>query len=290
MSDTPLHSRRKRLEEYARREAAGENLWDPDFPAPVRVKIRHGARMAATPLGRDGFDEVMQRARSRILTDEGWDDLMNDREPSRDFLKLLSDGSNELIPTAVEALWWALGLRYTTPYGDPVGPPVRPLFDQHVNTAFVEHRVAWELVEGRMVEFESRELHQEVVVPTLQLLAGRNGWNGVEASYQKALKEISEDPADAITDAASALQETLTLLGCTGNSLGPLAKSAREKGLLAPHDSPLAEALKRIIDWASADRSEKGDAHPGPSPSPADAWFAVHTVGALILRLAHGPR
>lgn len=54
----------------------------------------------------------------------------------------------------------------------------------------------------------------------------------------RALGEISNGkPGDAITDAGTALQETLTALGCDGNNLGALIKSAKAKGLLAAHDA-----------------------------------------------------
>ena len=59
-----------------------------------------------------------------------------------------------------------------------------------------------------------------MVGPTLRLLAGRPGWEAVETAYQKALEEISDGEADdAITDAGTALQEALVLLGCEGNAL-----------------------------------------------------------------------
>ncbi len=78
----------------------------------------------------------------------------------------------------------------------------------------------------------------------------------------------------------------LVALGCAGNSLGPLIKSARDKGLLAPHDSPMLGAVAKVLDWVSADRSELGDAHEVSGASIDDAWFTVHIVGAALLRLS----
>jgi hypothetical protein len=153
-----------------------------------------------------------------------------------------------------------------------------------------EHRISFELIEGEMVPLASQELHAEAVAPTLRLLSGRGGWEKVEAAYQDALRELADGkPADAITDAATALQEALVALGCKGNALGSLAKSARGKGLLAPHDVPMIDMVEKLIDWVSADRSAKGDAHQATQPSLEDGWLMVHIVGALILRLA-GPR
>jgi hypothetical protein len=53
-------------------------------------------------------------------------------------------------------------------------------------------------------------------------------------------------PADAITDVARALQEALVILGCKGNALGPLAKSARSKGLLGPHDALMTDMVLNL--------------------------------------------
>jgi len=154
-------------------------------------------------------------------------------------------------------------------------------FDRAVNDILNEHRIGYELIEGHMVEFESKELHEAVVAPTLKLLSGRSAWGKVEQAYQAALKEISAGTAgNAITDAGSALQEALLVANCKGNSLGPLIKSAVSKGVFTGYDAKLAE-------WVSADRSMMGDAHKGASPAAReDAWLTVHIVGALILRMA----
>jgi hypothetical protein len=41
-----------------------------------------------------------------------------------------------------------------------------------------------------------------------------------------------------------------------------------------------------FLNWASADRSQTGDSHKQSDATIADAWLAVHVIGALILRLA----
>ena len=158
-----------------------------------------------------------------------------------------------------------------------------------VNRVFREDRVAFEMVEGTIIPLASEELHTEVVAPVLRLLSGRSGWDGAEGSYQKALEEISSGhPDDAITDAGTALQEALSVLGCKGDSLGPLIKDAKSKGLLAPHDAELDSAIVGVMDWVSADRSQSGEAHHQSAATTDDAWLIVHIVGALILRLVGG--
>ena len=113
----------------------------------------------------------------------------------------------------------------------------------------------------------------------------------MERAYQDALRELAGgDPADAITDAGTALQEALTVAGAKGNALGPLLKSARQLGLLRAHDAALEEGIVKLVDWVSADRSTLGDAHKASQARREDAWLTVHVVGALILRLAGGKR
>jgi hypothetical protein len=139
-----------------------------------------------------------------------------------------------------------------------------------------------------MIPFSSRELHVSVVQPVLQLLAAPKRFDAVEKSYQDALEELARGkPDDAITDAAAALENMLRTLGCQGNSLGPLIKSAKTKGVLAHHDGNLVSPL---MNWVSADRSETGDAHGKQVASVADAWLIVHVVGALLLRISQSPR
>jgi hypothetical protein len=155
-----------------------------------------------------------------------------------------------------------------------------------------EYRVSYELNGGEMVPFSSRELHVAVVDPALRLLTASPRWEGVERSYRKALEALSrDDAAGAITDAGTALQEALILLGCSGNALGPLIKSARSKALFTAHDARMLDAIDRVLNWVSADRSNTGDAHNATPAAIEDAWLTIHIVGAVLVRLgAETPR
>lgn len=160
-------------------------------------------------------------------------------------------------------------------------------FQRDVNRIFEAHIVGLHLHHNsRLVPVDSHEMHNAVVDPTLYLLHSQPRFSGAEIAYQNALKELrNRDPADAITDAATALQDVLLALGCTGNALGPLLKSARSKGLLKGSDTPLTEAICKTVDWVSATRGE-GEAHTGnPDINMSDAWMMVHVVGALAIRL-----
>lgn len=282
-----LFSERKRQRELREREAAGESFWTPELTRRTRARVIH---LIADVIRDDDvryrqrFD-LTEHARQQVLKVEGKFSLDGRNDAHEDFFRALeATGDDDLALTLIEAFIEALG---TGLYDERY----RSQFVQAVNEVFRSERVSYEIIEGEVVPFASREMHVAVVRPTLSLLAGRKGWSEVESAYQDALREIGEDhPADAITDAGRALQIALTLLGAEGNALGPLIKSAKAKGLFAPHDTKLLDGIESLMHWVSADRSETGEAHASGTSARDDAWLAVHVVGALLLRLSAGGR
>jgi len=275
-----LHARRRRLADLAAREAAGEVFWTEELEAPLRIRLVHVVELL------DPSRVFREEARSQILGEMGMFFLVHQGySPADDFIEYLKSGPDDMMPTAIEAIASAFdnprvqGKAYAWDQAEPFG--------EAVNTLLREHRISYELIEQEMVPFSSRELHVEVVAPALRLLAADESWSGVEAAYRKALEELSRnDAADAITDVGTALQEALKQLGCDGNALGPLIKSARAKGIIAAHDAPLLDVIEKAMQWVSADRSNSGDAHNAVQVGAEDAWLTVHVVGALLLRLS----
>lgn len=261
-----------RQEALAKEEARGASFWTRTFNDGARTRFR--ALFDGMP------DSVAERVGRMLKLELGLDnDIANSWELDG-FLE--AECPDELMPSAIEAC--LIAHRTALPDGDA------GVLQAQANNILAEERISFELINGQMVEFESKELHQEVVAPVLRLLSGRPGWDKVETAYEHALGEISAgQSADAITDAGTALQEALTQLGCQGNALGPLIQSAKKKNLLASHDPKLAEGIEKIAHWVSSDRSAMGDSHKaGTSVTRDDAWLSVHVVGALILRLASG--
>jgi hypothetical protein len=285
-----LFARRRRLEALTKAEAEGQSFWSTEFDKNARMKFVHAFQDACSEDMREKYAEV---ARGLILRDEGLPYLTDPyKNHQTDLLNFLLNGKDDMLPSAIEAIARVLTIPTHEMGGSfSYSPRVDPeYFTDAANVVLREHRISFELIEGQMVPLKSQELHAAIVAPMLRLLSGRAGLGKVEAAYQDALGELAEGkPADAITDAATALQEALVARGCKGNALGPLAKSARSKGLFGPHDAVMTDMLHRMVDWVSADRSAKGDAHQVAQPSVEDAWLTVHVVGALILRLA-GPR
>jgi hypothetical protein len=276
-----LFGRRKRLEGLAAREAAGESFWSGTFEATARVKLGHFVADLFDPISGLGVDP-WDSARGMVLLDEGLMRLspVGSNDARQDVLTcLVGDPDQTLLPSLLEAIGAVIAKYPANVYGgfDRTAPAKYATF---VNTVLREHRISFEYIDGQLIEYASQELHVEVVAPALRLLSRRDGWQLVETAYQAALDQLSKgEPANAITDAGSALQSALEKLGCTGNALGPLIKSAKSIGLIAGHDLPL-------LHWVSADRSETGDAHKVSSATLEDAWLTVHVVGAILLRLA----
>lgn len=275
----PLHNRRRRLAELAEQEAAGELFWTSKFSERTRTRLEF--LMTGLSESAHRYAESAQRL---ILQDEGVRFLSNpNNHPARDYFAYLGGCPDDMMPTVLEAMNEAFEDREV--FDSTFGTISRDYIDG-VNEILREERVAWEFIGDEMTPFSSRELHVEVVEPTLRLLATA-GWERVEAAYQGALRELSAGNApDAVTDAGTALQEALTKMGAEGNALGPLITSAQRKGIILGHDRALFETAARAATWVSADRSQVGDAHSVSAADREDAWLSVHVVGAILLRLS----
>ena len=89
-------------------------------------------------------------------------------------------GDDELVADVVEALYAAIKHAVESFSTSAIRPVAGPKsFADHVNRILREQRVAFELIEGQMVDLDSEELHVAVVAPALRLLAGRAGFDKV---------------------------------------------------------------------------------------------------------------
>lgn len=275
-----LYKERRRVRERAESEARGKSFWTSAFSEKVRNKLLYATQDAVQA----EMGSISERARRQILKDEGLRWLVEPGlEPYQDFGMYFYKCVDDDMPMVVEALYRAMWewLNSSGYYGVDVRT-----WERRVQEILEQERIAFDLIGGEMVPVASKELHNAVMEPALTLLRNAT-FASAETAYQHALEEVTNGkPGDAITDAGTALQETLVILGCDGNSLGPLIKSARAKGLLGPHDATLTRAVEDTMDWVSANRSERGDAHKADAASKDDAWLMIHVVGALILRLA----
>ncbi len=294
-----LWSQRQLEKSNREREALGELLWTTKLDARVLNRL-DGVWIRAI----DEHDERNAEV-TRLLRDEGGYDL----GPRNSYLKPGSVGwlvaNGVPVQDVVDAMLTVLPEPYRAGRtSNALGPGSPfPLHSIHgvsqamdreeaaaeLNRIFDEHRIAYRVIEGQIVERSSDELQRAVIEPALRLLVGKK-YAAAHGAYMEALKEVTAGKAgDAITDAGTALQETLTALGLKGNALGPLIADAKRSGLFAGPDANLTEGIEKFLNWASANRSVSGDAHHHSTAEKDDAWLMIHIVGALIVRLATTP-
>lgn len=277
-----LYARRKRLEDLVRAEGQGESFWRDSFDEQARYRLLYGVRDFSD------WPDVLENARAWVLRDLGLPHLVQSGYQEADAEACILSGDTDLVLSFLEALLRVAAIKRDTEVDTRLERTLE-FFVPRVRTVLREHRIRFDLVEDRFIPLESEELHREVVVPAITLLAGRSGFEEAEAAYMEALEELhSGSPADAVTDGLRALELALDALGFQGNTLGARWKAARSGGVLAAHDERLLEAVSSLVDWLSADRVEMGDTHKETPTTREDAWLTVHVVGALILRLAGG--
>jgi predicted transcriptional regulator len=287
-----LYAERLRRQAQAAAVAAGQSQWTDQLNDKVRVKLS----LAWDDLTKHrAFSQYYEQLEAFIerktLRSIGYTVGPRDMRPGS------SKATNEQLLSLIEAEHEALTAPALaaqpigqSPYYSGAGPwlGAPEEFRSEVNRILEAHIVAFQLHRNsRLVPVQSHEMHNAVVAPTLYLLLSQAQFAAAEKAYQKALVELrNRDAGDAITDAATALQEVLTAIGCTGHALGDQLKSARNTGVLKGNDTPLTEAIGKTVDWVSAKRGQ-GEAHRGdPDIDMSDAWMVVHVVGALIIRLS----
>lgn len=293
-----LYGRRRRREMIEHEEAQDVSFWTDQLDQQTRARLYQEVQILLDTV--DWLD-IASFARLRTLREEGLVKLSDDifsTDDRKDLLNGILERPEQVVFSLIEAIvslprfvdmdpHTALEYDLFDDSDIQMAKPFFSRFGDNIRRVLREQRISFDLIEGCFVPLQSFELYEAIVVPTLTLLGNHSRLSSVEAAYQTALNELSSgSPEDAITDAATALQEALVSLGCEGNSLGRLVINAKKKGIMASYDEIL---IRSMIDWVSADRSTKGDAHNAEPAAVEDAWLTVHVVGALILRIMSGP-
>lgn len=268
-----VYLERKRAAERDAAEAAGQNLWTEELDVVVRGRLVAYWHLFISNV--DYVSGAVEEAIERTIS------LGTGRVNLPSIDEALHRGDVDLVLSYIDAIGLTFGR-----YGLDADS-----WQDGVAQIFQAHRVAYKFVAGEVVLLDSEELFASVIEPVVNLLHGHPELEEAHQAYRDALKQIAAgDPANAITDAGTALQATLKVLGFPGNQLGDQIRDAKKRGLLAPHDPTLNDGISKFLSWASADRSETGDAHHVTPATTEDAWLMVHIVGALIVRLAAGLR
>jgi hypothetical protein len=165
-----------------------------------------------------------------------------------------------------------------------------PDIEDRINALFIRHRFGYRIEAGEIRKIGSPALEEVVVGPAL-LAVQRPGWDEVERSYREAiLRQRGGETDDAITAANAAVEAALKAIGMKGKTLGELAKSFRDSGLVPGYLTGVPELLDDLLDRLNASRSTHGDAHgkaPGAVEVPqALADLAVHWAGSFLVYLA----
>lgn len=152
-------------------------------------------------------------------------------------------------------------------------------FQEAVNGKAQWFRVGVRLEGYRFVSVTSEHIHEEVVKPTLLLLASP-GFAKIDGLYRKAFdRSLAGDPAGAITAACTSVEEMLRVgLGVRGKDLEYLASRAKNNGLIGP-------GVQQMIVKLSALRQES-DAHTAGTDEDELASLTLHITASLLTYLA----
>jgi hypothetical protein len=279
-----LFTERLRQRQLAEREAAGEVLWTETINGRARGTL---AQLWATVISAInakvvGSKDAEAHLTTLILASVRWSTGSDPACVTPDELARSEADTPELLDV-FEALYQAIETMESKRHQIA---SLSSVYRDRLNEILNAHRVAYKMINGQFVPFSDDPVYAATIEPTVRLLIDRS-FDRAQAAFLNALREIQNGKADdAITDAATALHETLVALGCQGDVLGRLIQDTRRRGLLAGHDEKLTEGIFSFLNWASADRSQTGDAHRQSDATIGDAWLAVHVVGALIVRLA----
>lgn len=152
-------------------------------------------------------------------------------------------------------------------------------FAEAVNERARWFRVGLRIERGRFVPVTEEHAHTELVQPALQLL-GERRFETVDTLYRKAFERVmSGDPAGAITNASSVIEEMLRIgLGTSGGDLGQLVGKARNAGWLAPSVAAITTKFAAFRD--------DSDAHTTGTSDFDTAMFAIHLASTILLFLS----
>lgn len=114
------------------------------------------------------------------------------------------------------------------------------------------------------------------------------GWGEIRMRLREAEQEIERGRyADAATDLGSALQLALRRAGYTRGQLGDQLRAARKDGLFAGLNTRLGSAAEAVVEWISAFRNQRSDAHPSEQePTRAEVLLALRLTTGITGWLA----
>jgi hypothetical protein len=276
----PLFQRRKELEKILQLEKEGQSFWTDQFSQTVKNKL-----LIAFAEATHQNIAYQENARARLLKDLGRFQLVDSNlQRYEDFQKYFLSSTGEEFVSVLEACQHAIN--DPSLYEQRMYLKSPDYFVNEVNRILSENRISFQLVGAEMIEHKSQVMYNEILEPVLLHTSRNHALVGVNKAFTEALEELANSkPANAITDASRALEETLRYLGAVGTGPGDLFQDARKRQILKPQDQPLFEVIAKAVNWVSAQRANEGDAHRQTDPSNSEAWATVYICGALILKV-----
>lgn len=146
-----------------------------------------------------------------------------------------------------------------------------------INLFFQQERYDKKLVEGALVPYKATLSYQGLESALTIVLSG-DDYTAVRKSVEEALREHSNgEYRDCVTDGGRALEEYLSVHGCTGLNLSNQIDKGLSVGFIHKDDKPL-------WDWLRITRNKYGDAHDANTPTAEKAWSFIEVVGSVLSR------
>lgn len=274
-------SERQRQKDLAEKEAKGQSFWSTELNLNTRNKIIYALNnLSYRP------EIIKNRIRYKLMSNYGVACLHDsDLTGHIDYDQTVQKGEIARVLDLIEATYFELYEASLMHIGEAVnGAQLK--YETAINDIFLLDRNSYTFREGQIHQFSEQFSYEEILFPAINLLNLKSEYVEVNIKYKEALEEISRNkPADAITDAGTALQIYLEIKGFPGKVLGDQIKALKISKTLSGLDMKLLDVLVQCVEWISGVRNQKSDAHPGQKGELEDAWLVLRILGSLILRL-----
>jgi len=229
----------------------------------------------------------------RLKREHGWQELRayksRDKWESVTIRGFILGGVARFVLDAVE-LFYDLLVEYKAHRDRSSADP--NLYQRQLNIIFDDANLPWRMLEGRILQVDSKWLEEEIHSKAAELLSIR-GFEGALAEFQQARSDLlSGDCKGAIHAANLALESTMkVILGVDQEKPGALIRKLIDSGIVPDYHEGFLQAFEEHIlrSVTTVRNFEKGVGHGQGTdvnqPPKSLAELAVNLTGVLILYL-----
>lgn len=230
----------------------------------------------------------------RLKKEHGWQELrahkpQSDYEVLPNAKEFILRGVPRFVLDACE-LFYDLLLEDKEQTFNSSADPIK--YQSKLNIVFEDANLPWRMLEGRILQVDSKWLEEEIHAKAAELLSVR-GFEGALAEFQQARSDLSSDDYKGAIHAANlALESTIkSILKIGQEKPGKLFRELIESGLVPKYHEGFIKAFEEHIlrAVAMARNFEKGVGHGQGAdinePPKSLAELAVNLSGVLILYL-----